>query len=429
MSESKPAKTKKQWQPNEEDSFTPLQKGLIIAVVLFVPFLLFIILPIVVRNHLVENLKIPRELFLSPPDNISLVRSKLVPPTYKVNINGVTFRIPESYTPVRVNDNSCEFRPEPRRVSRSIEIAALDNPKKLKYSPTGLVRFFLPTSMLKFMQTVLRATWHPIRLTFKAHLFANEGINGKIFEARWDAHNRGFIFPTPGNKGYLGRVFRTNGPGYFEFSYNDPIFSITLQDWVDLAMKIKPSAEAYDNSLASQASRFSLPNLIKQAEMRDTEPVILGDCLSEFFRTTSPQWLIPVAMVMENRGFYPEVIELHKQYIKSFAIDSPVKLLWNDILDRTVQKILKLEIDPKLSQKELRVYCKNLTKLQIKQAIAKIDIQYLNGTEKSFLTKLIRSGRLFEQQEKTLSIEVPSDITLNEFENITCRIMQVDFLR
>jgi hypothetical protein len=194
-------------------------------------------------------------------------------------------------------------------------------------------------------------------------------------------------------------------------------------------MKIKPTAEAYDGSFASQPSSLSLPGMIKQAEIRDTEPQILGQCLSEFFRTNSPQWLIPVAMVMENRGFYPEVIELHKQFIKSFPVDSPVKLLWNEILDRTVQKILKLDIDPKLSQKELRIYCKNLTKLQIKQAIAKIDIQYMNGTEKSFLAKLIRSGRLFEQQEKVLSVDVPADVTMNEFENITFRIMQVDFLR
>ena len=427
MAKAKKAKQKKAWQPPPEDSLTPIQKAVIAAALSFVPFFFFVILPIIARDHYVEQLKIPREIFLSPPEKIHLVKTGDVPPTYRVNVNGVIFRVPQSYTPVRIENKLVEFRPESRRISRTLSIASLKEPRNLKFTATGLVRWCMPTEMLDYMQTVLRATWHPIRLTFKAQLFAMEGINGKIFEARWDAHHRGFIFPTAGNKGYIGRIFKTNGDGYFEFSMVDPVFPVSLREWVNLAMKIKTPISADMIPSKDAKPKVSLDKLIEQLEYSHDTTRILGKSLSEFFRTQDPKWLIPTATIMEQRGFYPEVIDLHKQYLKDFPIDSPYKTKWNEILDKTVQNIIKLEIDPQQGKKTLRVFCKNLTNLQIRQAWIKVKITYFNGAQKTFISELIRSGRLFDQQEKALEIRIPDDISLHDHDRIDFRIMQVDF--
>jgi hypothetical protein len=139
-------------------------------------------------------------------------------------------------------------------------------------------------------------------------------------------------------------------------------------------------------------------------------------------------WLIPVALVMRERGFNSQVIDLHRTYLNAFPIGSPLKDTWNDILDQTVNNTLKLEIDPSLRRKELKIFLTNLTDRQISHILLKLIIKYPNGTEKSLFSHLLQQERLFEKQERELLITVPADISVSDAEKFEYRIMQIDFV-
>ncbi|MEW6710198.1 MAG: hypothetical protein AB1403_10290 [Candidatus Riflebacteria bacterium] len=424
---AKESKKKKNWQV-EEEGMSPLQKGLIIAIVSFIPFFFFILLPVLARDHFVKNLKIPPDVFLSPPQEISLVKTTDVGETFKILINGVEFKVPTTFTPVKIGPNFIELASGTRRLSQTISIVSLTEPRKIDYTSTGFAGWFMPESVLAFMQTILRATWHPIRLMFKAQFFASEGIASRIFEARWDAHHRGFIFPTPGQSGYIGRIFCTNGPGYFEFSMRDQVNPVSLQQWVNLAMKIKPPAIEDQAQDPFVPAFFNLEMMQKQALQPEQQVEVLSRAINEFFRTEKAMWLIPVALVMRERGYNSQVIDLHRRYLNAFPIGSPLKETWNSILDQTVNNTLKLEIDPKLRKKELRIFCKNLTEKQIGKILVKIIVKYPNTAEKSFIATLLQNERLYELQEKELLAVAPADIPFAEAESIDYRIMQIDFI-
>lgn len=421
-------KRKKKWQV-EEEGMSPIQKGLIVSLISFIPFFFFILMPVLARDHFVKKLKIPPEVFLAAPEEINLVKTgETIGTTFKLSINGVEFKIPVDFTPVRIAPNFIEFAKGSRRLAQTLSIVSLTEPRRINYTSTGFAGWFMPKSVLGFMQTILRATWHPVRLMFKAQFFASEGIASKVFEARWDAHHRGFIFPTPGGSGYIGRVFKTNGPGYFEFSLVDQVNPITLQQWVNLAMKIKPPLENEEERDPFVPAFFNLEMMQKQAMDPDRQVEVLSRSLNEYFRTEKVMWLIPVALVMRERGYHSQVIDLHRRYLNAFPIGSPLKDTWNDILDSTVNDSLKLEIDPKLRQKELRVFVTNLTDRQIGQILVKIIVRYDNNVEKSFFTQLLQQERLYGNQEKELLALVPNDISVNDAEKIDYRIMQIDFV-
>lgn len=423
----KDAKKKKRWQV-EEEGLSPIQKGIIVSLISFIPFFFFILMPVLTRDHFVQKLKIPPEVFLNPPELINLVKTGEVGETFKLNVNGVEFKIPVNFTPVRIGENFIEFAEEPRRLAQSISIVSLKEPRKISFTSTGFARWFMPDSVFKFLQLILRANWHPVRLMFKAQFFANEGIASRVFEARWDAHHRGFIFPTQGERGYIGRVFRTNGTGYFEFSVKDEVHPITLQQWVNLAMKIRPPGEHEPPTDPFAPSFYNLELLQKQSQEPDKQVEVLSRSLNEYFRTGKVMWLIPVALVMKHREYSSQVIELHKKFLNAFPIASPLKDTWNSIMDKTVDDTLKLDIDPKLREKELDIYCKNLTGKQINQILIRISVKYKNGSDKSFFSTLLANERLYEHQEKHLFVFPPDDVSLLEIEKIEYRIMQIDFI-
>ncbi|EKD84134.1 MAG: hypothetical protein ACD_39C00221G0003, partial [uncultured bacterium] len=243
------AKKKKNWQSDEEEGLAPWQKAALIAVLTFVPFMLFVVIPMLARDHYSKTLKLPEEVFLKAPEEINLVSTGEVGATYKVTINETEFKIPEAFTPTKISRDRIDFKPSSRREARQITILAQKEARTIQFTKTGFARWFMPSSMQLFLQTILRATWHPIRLIFKAQFFATEGITGRIFEARWDVHHRGFIFPVSGDKGYIGRVFRTNAPGYFEFMVLDSVAPVSLREWVNLAMRIKPPSDVASATL------------------------------------------------------------------------------------------------------------------------------------------------------------------------------------
>jgi hypothetical protein len=427
MAKDKKKQKKKYWQ-EEEEGLNPIQKGIIVSLLAFIPFFFFILLPVLARDHFVEKLKIPPEIFLSPPHKIDLVQTTPVGQTFKVRISGVEFKIPVEYTPIKIKENYIQFSCDPLRLTKKISAISLEEARKIDYTSTGFARWFMPDNVFDFLQVILRATWHPIRLMFKAQFFASEGIASKIFEARWSAHFRGFIFPAPSQRGYVGRIFRTNGPGYFEFAMQDEINPVTLQQWVSLAMKIKPPTEDEEYPDPYAPAFYNLKMQKELALKPERQVEVLSRCLNQFFRTEKPMWLIPVAVVMKQRGFNAQVMDMHKQYLNKFPIGSPLKDTWNEILDQTVAGSLEIKIDPSLNAQLLKVHCKNLTERQINQILIKIKLEYKNGRNNSFIKKLLVNQRLFELQTKDIVIEAPADISLINLENIDYRIMQIDFV-
>jgi hypothetical protein len=193
-------------------------------------------------------------------------------------------------------------------------------------------------------------------------------------------------------------------------------------------MKIKPPDRSQQSTDSQPVTPPTLSSLIEYAQNPKQENRAISESLSEFYRTLAPEWLIPVAIVMQNREFYPDLIDLHKQHLSRFPVDSPHKQAWNDVLDNAVTKIIKMEIDPQPGLRELNVYCKNLTSIDIGQVWARINIKTADG-EKSFMAPILAQGRLFYNYEKHMHVKVPDDINLGTNPEINHRIMQIDFLR
>ncbi len=404
-------------------------KAVIIAIATFIPFMLFIVIPMITRDHYSKTLKLPPEVFLKAPEEINLVSTGEVGAVYKVTINETEFKIPVAFTPVKISRDRIDFKPSPRREARQITILAQKEARTIKFTKTGLARWFMPASMLQFMQTILRATWHPIRLAFKAQFFATEGITGRIFEARWDAHHRGFIFPVAGDKGYIGSIFRTNDAGYFEFMVLDAVSPVSLREWVNLAMRIKPPSDLASATLPVMHGANSIESLIESAAIPEREAEVLSVALTSFFHTRNPGWLLPISLVLENRGFFAELIDLHRQFITGFDAESPYKNMWDQIFNRTLNRIIKLDIDPQLHLRELNVSCLNLTHLEITQVLLKIKIKSRISGEKNFTAELLPHGRLYEQQEKDIVIRAPDHISLADAESVDYQILRLDFAR
>jgi hypothetical protein len=193
-------------------------------------------------------------------------------------------------------------------------------------------------------------------------------------------------------------------------------------------MNIKPPERSQQSTDSQPVTPPTLSSLIEYAQNPKQENRAISESLSEFYRTLAPEWLIPVAIVMQNREFYPDLIDLHKQHLSRFPVDSPHKQAWNDVLDNAVTKIIKMEIDPQPGLRELNVYCKNLTSIDIGQVWARINIKTADG-EKSFMAPILAQGRLFSNDEKHMHVKVPDDINLGTNPEINHRIMQIDFLR
>jgi hypothetical protein len=232
-----------------------------------------------------------------------------------------------------------------------------------------------------------------------------------------------------GDKGYIGRVFRTNNPGYFEVMVLDSVAPVTLREWVNIAMKIKPPSDLASATLPSMHGSNSIEALIEKTAIPEREPEILSVALTSFFHTRNPAWLLPISLVLENRGFYAELIDLHRQFINGFGPESPYRTLWDQIFSRALHRIIKLDIDPQLHLRELSLSCLNLTHLEITQVLLKIMVKSRIAGEQTFTTELLSHGRLYEQQEKNIIIRAPDNISLADAESVDYKILRLDFAR
>ncbi len=411
---------------------------IILSIILFLLIVYFTIRGY--QKHFVNSLKISEEVFLSQPQLISLENpvsnaSNNDPNPlgicYSFNINGYTFSIPEKFTPSKIDFSSAEFREKSKLGSKYIYLCA--EPKTATINLKGIYKWFLPKEMRYFFPMVLNSTIHPIRLMFKAQLFANEGITSKIFKANWDKNHTGYIFPTLDNEGYYARIFRMdniNG-GTVEFVVSDSIRSVKFQDYINLAKRIKMSDLTLVNiqDLREKESLYLLDDLIEQASNESQQCKTLSIGLNEFFRTRNAEWLIPVAIVMQDRGFFPEVLDLIADYKSEFDAESKYYSKWNEILDNAVAESVAIEIDPLVNLKEINVYCKNLTDFDIKQV--QLDLNFTNniGHTKGFNVSLFSQSSLLSKNEKKIIVKCPSEISLSNLVDIKYRVTKLEFAR
>lgn len=411
----------------------------LIILIVAIPSIVIITTIIACQRHFIKTLKISEAVFLSAPEHIDLVdthkedKRKAVGDCYSFKINGYTFYIPENFTPSKIDYDTAEFREKSRSEGRLIYLHADIRNKRLTFDSTGISRWFLPREMRYFLPLVLNSTVHPIRLMFKAQLFASEGITSKIFTADWDKNHVGYIFPTPGNEGYFARIFRMDNKngGSVEFMMSDSVSPVTLRAWVDLALKIQMSNLTEDEiaSDKNDDSLFSLDDIIEQANDVKQQRKTLTIALSEFFRNKESEWLIPVAIVMQDRGFFPDVLDLIEDYNSTFNKESKHFEKWNEIVDKAVAESITIEIDPQLDLRELNVYCKNLTDLDIRQVTLNITVTSNLGVSQSFSSSLLSQSSLRSREEKQIKIKCPSDISIANAVSISHRVTSLEYAK
>ena len=408
-----------------------IQKFSLLAICISLPVILFIAIPIACRNHFVKTLKISEEVFLSAPEHINLVNTEDVGPCYRIKINGYTFAIPEKFTPSKIDFNEAEFRMKSRSEGRYIFLHSERRTRTLNFNSNGVTKWFLPTETRKFLPIILNANWHPFRLMFKAQFFASEGITSKIFQSKWDKNHNGYIFPSPGNEGYLGRIFRMNDAGTVEFLISDSVKPVTLREWVNIAMMIQtPSPGDFEEmEEESEKNFFSLDDLIAKASDEEQQVNTLNIALNEFYRVKEPEWLIPVAIVMQERGFFPDVLDLIEQYKTSFQENSKYQTKWNELIDKAVAESITIEADPLLDVRELNLYCKNLTDMDINQVKLTINVTSTLGITKSFDVSLLSQSSLRSREEKQIQVKCPADISLSDAAKITHRVTSLGFAK
>jgi hypothetical protein len=419
-------KAAKDWKKQEEEAhWSPLQIGLLTAAISFIPFFFFILLPILTRNHLVDRMKIPMELLVHVPQEIALESKIEMPPMLRFSILDVHFQVPRTYTPTFLTANRAVFRKDARRISRTIAMGVLPKEPPLAFTRFGLMGWFMPTSMRRFLETALRATWHPVYLSCKAQLFAIEGISNQIFEARWDQHYRGFIFPTSGNTGYLGRVFRTNGEGYFEFLAHDQVEPIKLQPWIDLAYRIRPPLEVAMPLPDGPRAIPSLAETLALAKQDEKESLAVEVSLKEFFLSGKPMWVIPIALVAGKRGFFRETIEFYRRFAPELKFQKAELSMFEEVFDASLAKIVKLDIDPHLNQNLLTVYLENLSDAVIRHLRLKITLQE-GGQTRSFHATILSTESLHGRVSKEVEISPPPGFLVRNASGISWRVEDLE---
>lgn len=425
---TKQPKNKKTWQPKQIISKRQML-GLFLGF-LFIPIFIYIILPIMARRHFCNYLKLPQEVFLSEPKHINLIKQTEKNNGYVINLNGYEFNIPENFTPTSIYENKVDFSNSSRSNARLIHIYTDLDDKKFKFSSFGLSKWFMPSNPASYMQLILHATWHPIRLMYKSNFYANEGLNTRVYETDFENYHRGFVYALPGQNGYTSRIYNLYGAGFVEFSIKDTVKPPTLAEWVKSASYIKTIKSIKDVPDSKEKSSYKLDKLIEQAQLRKKETDILRICLNEYFRTKSPEWIIPIAYIMKNREYYIDLNDLYKEHVNKFPKNSKEKALWDSIMEEAVSKIIKIEIDPTNRVRELNIYCRNLTQLEIEDIQVEISVVNYLGKETSFIASLVEeSGKILPMLEKSIHIKPPEDINLSNAQKISCKVVKIDFLR
>lgn len=410
----------------DDEGLTIVQKVILSALVAFIPFFFLILLPLLTRNHLITTMRIPPEVLLGTPLRLNMGLSEDPQPTLALQMNGVKFQIPRNFTPVGFGNNVVTFRNNPRRISRTISISVQKEPPRLDLRTSGIIGLFMPSDLRPFLEKSLWATWHPVHLYCKAEFLVTQGIGGSFFITDWDAHHSGFVFPTPGNTGYLARIFSDAEDRYIEVAYFDETDPVKLANWVDVAVRVKPPFESGETPAPAPAPRApSLAAMIGQVANEETAPFAMQDSLNQFFQTGSASWLLPCGLLMENRLFFRETIDLCKKALPRVKEDKQMTALWRDLFDRAVKQILKLDIDPHLDLDQVLIYGKNLSQFPVRRIRLRITCLDAAG-ERTFSAMIQEAGTMQPQDEKTYKVVTKPGFLSGKLQGISLSVEDLE---
>ncbi len=404
---------------------TNVQKGVLVSMLAFIPFYFIILLPLLTRNHLTSKMNIPASVMFSRPKEIFLVQSGIIPPTMKIQISGRTARVPRDFTPVELASQSVLFSKTQRPDSRSLGFGAFKNSKPIEMKETGVISWFVPADLKGFFDYTLSAYWHPARLMCKGYFLISQGINGQIYETSWDADTMAYVFPKAGNSGFIGRIFRKTGPEYTEFAYYDSIDRVQLTEWVDLA-KMMTFDYDHDPSASSTQKPVIFSDLLERAAINETTQwQAVETSLNQYFKTGSSSWILPIVAVQEARGFNHSLLEFYRKFYPLSKTDPAIATLWNDVLDRTVRRLVKMEMDPHLNLNYLVVNCVNIGEFPLRKLRIKINL-VVKDKEETFQSLLFPDNFLFPGVDKNIEVPPPDGISVHAATNIRWRVLDVE---
>jgi hypothetical protein len=409
----------------QDDPLTPLQKGVIGAMVSFVPFFFLIILPYMVRSHILNELHLSEEQLVSQPIEINMVPTGKPVPLIRIRLQNMEASFPRDFMPVKVTPDMIAFRQEPRRLARTMLFGAYPEAPKISLNATGVMGWFIPSDLRSFFEYILPATWHPARAYTKAQFFVSQGINGSIFSSVLNDEFRLFIFPFSGNSGYFGRVFQNDTPRYAEFSFYGDMQAVSLREWVDFGCRIR-SLSASETSEISKFGGMTLSETLAKAETQNSQQwQAVEHALNKYYRIGSTSWLLPVVAALESKGFYRETIEFKRAFSASVKSDTVLTRYWNELLNRSVHQVLKMEIDPHLQLNKLDGHCQNLGEFSISKVKLRIILQLPTG-EKSFKTEIFSTSPLHAGQDRTIEIEPPQGLLVHHAKSVTWVVEDLD---
>lgn len=399
----KPAAKVAAAQTPEEEGLSRNQKILLGGVATFIPFFLVIILPLLTRNYVLKTFNLQPEVLLASPLTLKMAPSGAPIPTLRLVMKGMAFQVPRIFTPVRITPTLLTFRNNPRRISRTISVSIIPEPPRIDLRHSGALSWFLPEATRDFLQLVLWATWHPVRVYAKAQFLVNQGIGSSFFRTDWDAAHEGFVFPTPANSGYIARIFAGEHDPYIEFSMFDETDPVNLETWTDVAITLKPPLPGAASPTPVASRPLSLASSIALTANEETAHQVLQDFLNQFYLTGNPSWLLPVGLIMEHRMFFREAIALCKQAIPQLAERPQEVALWRDLFDRAVKQVVKVDVDPHLELDQVNVYVKNLTKFPLRRIKLHITAADAAG-ERTFSATVQEVGAMQAEDEKVFPV-------------------------
>ena len=414
---------KKEWKPQSRPKLTFWEKSGIIGFVSFIPFFIFVLLPYLTRGYIVKNMKIGEEQLAAIPTKINLVRTDLEPAFFKLKINYLFVRVPRNLSPVSLTPNTVVFRQNPRRIARTLIFSCHPNAGQFFGASLGFYGFFMPSHPLEYLDLALKSDYQPVRQMCKASFLASQGIAGRIFEAEWDLQHRGYVFPNSSNNGYIGRIFCTDGNGLIEMALSDEVQPVTLRDWVNIGMTILPHANP---TMATPPESLKLAMNMAVGDEREQNHVIEG-CLNQYFATGSSAWVIPLAMTLEKRGFFREVLELSQGFAPQVRNDPALRLIWQELVDRMLGTMLNCELEVHPSRNLLRVKCKNRSNFALKKVNLRVTVDLPRG-ETDFPVVLFEESPLHGGFEKELEVSPTTLSDIKGGKNPRFRIDSVEVL-
>lgn len=419
-------RAKKEWKPVAEVTMPWWKKTLIAAGSAFVPFFIFVLIPVLTRNHIINTMKIGENLINNPPEEFNLVATGEAPPCYTINCRGVSFAIPRTMVPVRISRDSVIFRKSPRPIARTLAFTRSKFPPPVNIESLGLLRFFVAKDALEYLQESLSANWHPIRLMCKANLISSQGITSRIFQTSFDLDHLAYVFPTKGNSGYIGRIFSHRGAGYTEFGYFDETTPVSLRDWTNIARTINFETDNGQPD-AEQLQGPALANFVEQAKLgKMFDYSIIEASLNQYFATGSETWILPIAYVMGRQGYLRELIEMQREAVSNIRDDAGLRAHWNAILEDVLRSILKIEVDPHQTQNSLVMTCTNTGRLALNHLVLRLTMVYPDGNEKQFKQTLFQEGTLQAGAAVNLEFPPPDGFSVRGVKSISVAVDEVE---